>query len=136
MIQNFINGIKSKISAVGEAVSSVAQKAASFLHFSEPDEGPLSNFHTFAPDMMKLFAEGIEDNGDLIDDAFNKTLGFAMPTVSDSTGSIAGAAVGGARELVLNITELIDGSVLARNQYRYNLDEADRHGGNLINAYA
>lgn len=136
LIQNFINGIKSKISAVGEAVSSVAQKAASFLHFSEPDEGPLSNFHTFAPDMMKLFAEGIEDNGDLIDDAFNKTLGFAMPTVSDSAGSIAGAAAGGARELVLNITELIDGSVLARNQYRYNLDEADRHGGNLINAYA
>lgn len=136
LIQNFINGIKSKISAVGEAVSSVAQKAASFLHFSEPDEGPLSNFHTFAPDMMKLFAEGIEDNGDLIGDAFNKTLGFAMPTVSSGAGSIAGAAAAGAREIVFNVTELIDGSVLARNQYRFNLDEADRHGGNLINAYA
>ena len=77
LIQSFINGITSMISGVVNAVSGVAKKVASFLHFSEPDEGPLSNFHTYAPDMMKLFASGIRKNSDLLEDAFNDSLGFA-----------------------------------------------------------
>lgn len=60
MIQSLIDGIKSMIGAVGEAVMEVANTIASYLHFSEPDKGPLSNFHTFMPDMMKQLAEGME----------------------------------------------------------------------------
>lgn len=60
MIQGLIDGIKSMIGAVGDAVMEVAETIASFLHFSEPDKGPLSNFHTFMPDMMKQIAEGME----------------------------------------------------------------------------
>ena len=107
------------------------------MHFSEPEKGPLSNFHTFAPDMMKLFAKGITDNEDVIENAFNKSLNIAQPTMGSAhTGGFGGGFGENARELVLNITEVIDGSVLARNQYRYNLDEIDRHGNSLINAYA
>lgn len=60
MIQSLIDGIRSMIGAVGDAVAEVAETIASFIHFSEPDKGPLSNFHTFMPDMMKQLAEGME----------------------------------------------------------------------------
>lgn len=62
MIQSFINGIKSKVSDLTGELEATAEEIAAFLGFSEPEKGPLSNFHTFAPDMMDLFAKGIEDN--------------------------------------------------------------------------
>ena len=60
MIDNLIEGIKSKITAVGEAVASVAETIKSFFHFSEPDKGPLSDFNSWMPDMMHQMAEQIE----------------------------------------------------------------------------
>lgn len=62
MIQSFINGIKEKVGALSDEIEAVAEDIAAFLGFSEPDKGPLSNFHTFAPDMMDLFTKGIRDN--------------------------------------------------------------------------
>lgn len=62
LMDNFIGGIKEKWEALKNTVSDVAQSVKDFLGFSEPKEGPLSNFHTYAPDMMDLFAEGIKDN--------------------------------------------------------------------------
>jgi len=60
MIQSLIDGIESMVDKVGDAIEGVAEKIAEFIHFSEPDKGPLSNFHTFMPDMMKQLAAGIE----------------------------------------------------------------------------
>lgn len=62
MIDSFIQGIKDKVGALGEELEATAEEIAAFLGFSEPEKGPLSNFHTFAPDMMDLFAKGIRDN--------------------------------------------------------------------------
>ena len=62
LIDSFVEGIKSKIRAVTDAVSDVAGEVADFLGFSEPERGPLSDFHTFAPDMMDLYSRGIRDN--------------------------------------------------------------------------
>ena len=76
MIQNFTNGIKSKVSGVVSAVSGIASKVKSFLGFSEPEEGPLSNFSTYAPDMMKLFAKGIKDNEHLVTDQIRSSFDF------------------------------------------------------------
>lgn len=56
------NGIKNAVNTVKDAVSSVASKIKSWLGFSEPEEGPLSDFHTFMPDMLDLMADGIKDN--------------------------------------------------------------------------
>ncbi len=72
MIQNFINGIKNLASSVGDAVSGVASSIKSILGFSEPEKGPLSNFHTFAPDMLELFAEGITNNRTVITDTMTR----------------------------------------------------------------
>lgn len=71
LIQNFIQGIKDKLGALKTAVKGVASTIKSFIGFSEPDLGPLSDFHTYAPDMMELFSKGIRDNLDLVRNAAN-----------------------------------------------------------------
>lgn len=60
MISNLIEGIKSKISGVGEAIGGVASMIASHIHFSEPDVGALRHFNSWMPDMMKQMADQIE----------------------------------------------------------------------------
>ena len=62
MIDNFVQGIRNGIGAVGDAVESVADTIRDFIGFSEPELGPLSNFHTFAPDMIDLWNETLEDS--------------------------------------------------------------------------
>lgn len=69
LIDNFVAGITGAIGKVVSAASSVAGAVASILGFSEPEEGPLSNFHTYAPDMMQLFADGIMQNIGLVKNA-------------------------------------------------------------------
>lgn len=61
IIQGIVDGIRSTIGLVGDAVKGVADKIKSFLGFSEPEDGPLSNFHTYMPDMIELMAKGISD---------------------------------------------------------------------------
>ena len=87
MIINFTNGILAWIKKPIEAVKGLASKIRNFLGFSEPEEGPLSNFHTYAPDMMKLFAQGIKDNQGLITDAIGNAFAFG-PSM---TGNAANA---------------------------------------------
>lgn len=62
LIDNMVLGIKDKINAVKDAVKGVADKIKGFLGFSEPEEGPLSNFHTYMPDMIDLMKKGINEN--------------------------------------------------------------------------
>ena len=68
---NFASGIRSAIGAVASAASRIASTVASYLHFSEPDVGALSNFHTFMPDMMSEMAMGIKDNAYLVENALS-----------------------------------------------------------------
>lgn len=82
LIDNFVGGIKSKISAVTSAVSRIASTVKSFLGFSEPEKGPLSNFHTYAPDMMDLFIKGIRDNEKKLTDQIEKTFDFGERTIT------------------------------------------------------
>lgn len=77
LIQNFISGIQQKWEDLKNKVKGVAETVKNFLGFSEPKEGPLSNFHTYAPDMMALFAKGITDNQGLITDAIGSAFNFA-----------------------------------------------------------
>lgn len=89
LIKNFIDGIKEKISALKDTVSNVAQTVKDFLGFSEPKKGPLSNFHTYAPDMMELFASGILANKKTVQNALEDAL-FFPPNVSGSYADLAG----------------------------------------------
>lgn len=66
LIKNFMDGISSKAKALGDKVAGIANDIKGFLGFSEPEKGPLSDFHTYAPDMMNLFAEGVRDNAGML----------------------------------------------------------------------
>ena len=59
IIQGIVDGIKSAIGWIGDAVSGVVSTIKGFLGFSEPEEGPLSDFHTYMPDMIDLMTKGI-----------------------------------------------------------------------------
>ena len=82
LIQNFINGLLAKWNALKQTVSNVAQTVKDFLGFSEPKKGPLSNFHTYAPDMMDLFIKGIRDNEKKLTDQIEKTFDFGERTIT------------------------------------------------------
>ncbi len=69
LCRNIAGGIDTGLSWVRSAASSVASGISSYLHFSEPDVGPLSRFHTFMPDMLKLMAAGIRENAGLAENA-------------------------------------------------------------------
>lgn len=103
MINNFINGIKGMIGAVGDAVGGIANKVKSLIGFSEPEDGPLSNFHTFAPDMMNLFAKGIRDNEDMLQDTVSDAFNFKpeiMADVNSANMKLAGAGGNGGQFVI------------------------------------
>lgn len=58
MVKGIANGIRNAIHHVTSAVSDVANKIKSFLHFSRPDEGPLAEYESWMPDMV----EGLSDS--------------------------------------------------------------------------
>lgn len=59
MMSNISSGISGAIGKVRSAASNVAGVIRSILHFSEPDIGPLSDFHTYMPDMIDMMTSGI-----------------------------------------------------------------------------
>ena len=59
MIQGIADGIKSAIHKVTSAVSDVADKIKSFLHFSRPDEGPLAEYESWMPDMVAGLSDSL-----------------------------------------------------------------------------
>ena len=103
MVMGIVNGIKSCIGAVGNAVSSVADKIRSFLHFSVPDEGPLTDYESWMPDFMKGLAKGIEHSRGIIKSAMKNV--SADMVVSPHAEVTATASDGGVSQT--DLTELI-----------------------------
>ena len=89
LISNFIDGLLAKWNKLKNTVSDIAGSIADFLGFSEPKKGPLSNFHTYAPDMMQLFAQGIRENERVVTDQIQKSFDFRNSIVDgmDFVGS-------------------------------------------------
>lgn len=84
MIGNLIEGIKSKFSDLVDTIGEVADTIAEYIHFSEPDVGPLSNFHTFMPDMIDMMVNGI-----------NQGIPKLQKAMGGMTGSMASSMQGG-----------------------------------------
>ena len=96
-IGGIVNGIKSMIGKVGDAVSSVADKIRSFLHFSVPDEGPLTDYESWMPDFIGGLAKGIEKSRGMIEQAMQGVTGDMMitPRVMAASGGYSGSGVNG-----------------------------------------
>lgn len=90
IIGGLIGGIGERIDDLVTTVSGVAGKIAGFLGFSEPDFGPLSNFHTFMPDMMELMAQGIKDNTWRVESAITGVAGTVANATSADYSPITG----------------------------------------------
>lgn len=89
MVQNLIDGIQSKIEAVKAKVSELAGAIASYIHFTEPDVGPLSNFHEFMPDMIDLMVKGIDQGIPRLQSAMNGLAGSMVPQLQNGANSVA-----------------------------------------------
>lgn len=80
IISGLVQGIQNGISMVEGAVSSVASSIRDFIGFSEPERGPLSDFHTYMPDMYDMLEEGIEEGAPEFEATLNRSL--AMPSLA------------------------------------------------------
>ena len=124
IIQNFIDGILSKWNSLKSTVSDVASTVKSYLGFSEPEVGPLSNFHTFAPDMMELYAKGINDNIGLVENSvenvskniagsFSADVGYNLPDIAGYAADLSASMTASAStEIIVPVN--IDGREVAR----------------------
>lgn len=131
LLDGFIDGLRSMWSSFTGAVSDIAQYIKDNLGFSEPVDGPLSGprgFHTFAPDMIDLWNEGIYDNLDEVQRSAQDmagTMASGLQSGLDYTGplnNISGqlANLGNGSDRVINLYMGNDrlGTAIARNNQR------------------
>lgn len=122
LIQNFIDGIKSKYESVKTTIKGVANVVKDRIGFSEPKTGPLADFHTYAPDMMELFASGIRQNMDIVRSAVDSIAttidaGARGGTVINQGGAniVINARDGqSAREIAQEVADIINGDVQSK----------------------
>ena len=109
LIMGIVNGIRSAIGAVADAARSVADAIRSVLHFSVPDEGPLTDYESWMPDFMKGLARGIEKSRRLVSDAMKDVASGMVLSPTIQAGSAGVAAVNGAEEtsLIQRLTEAL-----------------------------
>ena len=110
LIMGIVNGIKNCISAVSNAVTSVADAIRSVLHFSVPDEGPLTDYESWMPDFIGGLAKGIEKSRGMIKDAMNDVAGDMVlsPTV-EAAGAGSAAGGSGMADVLSAIRESLSG---------------------------
>ena len=92
IVDNIVNGITGAVGKVGEAVKGVADKIKSFLGFSEPEDGPLSDFHTYMPDMIDLMTQGIASGKERVRSAVEEIAAGMSDgmNLEDNSGSVTG----------------------------------------------
>ena len=118
LIMGIVNGIKSCISAVGDAVSAVADKIKSFLHFSVPDEGPLTDYESWMPDFMKGLANGIEKSKGMVTKAMDSLSADMVisPQVNRTQMAMAGGGAVSSADLSSLVSAIRD-AVSGVNSY-------------------
>ena len=122
-INGIADGIRSAIGNVINAVSDVADKIRSFLHFSVPDEGPLTDYESWMPDFMSGLAKGIEKSRGMVKKAVSgvasdlmlqpQAAAFQMQGGRDSSGdSSVSELLGGLREMLSGLQEMAGGGTI------------------------
>ena len=101
LVQGFIDGIYAMWDNLTSTASNLAGAIRDYLGFSEPEKGPLSNFHTFAPDMVKLFAQGIRESEHFLTDQVASSFDLRDQIIGPETGAAttASAATGAAAQV-------------------------------------
>ena len=106
IVNGIVNGIRSCIGAVANAVTDVANTIRAHLHFSVPDEGPLTDFESWMPDFMSGLAEGIERSRGMVKAAVNGVAAdmVVSPQLAVADGGVmTGAGMSGGADLTAGI---------------------------------
>jgi len=95
LISNIINGITSMVSRLWDTVSNVAHTIAGFLGFHSPTElGPGRDADKWAPNFIKMYAEGITGNINIIESAVNTVASKLSGITATPSLAVAGGTAG------------------------------------------
>lgn len=137
IIDSIVSGITGAVGKVGEAVKGVADKIKSFLGFSEPEDGPLSDFHTYMPDMIDLMTQGIQAGKDKVKGAIGELAqGMSVgvdaevsPDMPDVGSLLANGIAAGKAKLTEFLKPLADGlSIPIKTEAPTNNEEQPKGG--------
>lgn len=125
-INGIARGIRNAIGAVTSAVSNVASKIRSFLHFSVPDEGPLTEYESWMPDFMKGLAKGINQSKKIVTDAVSKLSAEMVITpdipntlqgVNQALGTVNVGSTGSNADIISAVNDLSNRMIDIMSQY-------------------
>ena len=149
MVSNFNSGVRSKFDDARSTSNELAEIVGGPIKFSEPDVGPLSNFHTFAPDMIDLWCKGIKDKLGSVDNSSDSMVNRIKEGFTKALDYVSSLIDGGmSDELTIrpimdlseiqNGTKLLDSMLANRNGYPIygtaNLTSSAAYGMRTLNS--
>lgn len=124
---DFINGLRDGIMAgiqgIKNAVKGVADSIRSMLHFSVPDEGPLTDYESWMPDFMGGLAKGITDNKGIVLGRIKELAGGIQVLMSAATANASARTAGITNNRTSNVTQ----NVSIANSYSGGSMEAQKN---------
>ncbi len=127
LISNMVRGFKENLGKLKDGVKGIASTIASYIHFSVPDEGPLSDFDKSGGDMIDVFTQGMYSQMGTLKTALNRTAGVIangmQPDYTMQLAGISGQLAGlGNQQIVIpvNIGGTRLDTVIARSQNNTN----------------
>lgn len=108
-IQGFVDGIRSMISSVIDAVKGIANTVAEWLHFSRPEKGPLREYERWMPDMIDGMVSGIKANeyklsnavGSMASGAAGASAGTLNATYNMTVNGVAGQDINALSNIIM-----------------------------------
>lgn len=127
MLNGFINGIKGGFGELADAAKDIGDTIKSYLHFSVPDQGPLTDYETWMPDFMQGLSNGITANKFKVANAIkgltsDMSVGIkAMPVLNNLQQSTKPQLIPQAinADKNINLSMNVDGKVWAQASLKY-----------------
>lgn len=114
-MQQFASGLTSAIGNVTNAVSNAAGQVANFLQHKSPAKyGPLADDDKWMPNMMSMFAQGIDHNIPLLQNASVRAAGGIGGIASAPSTSRLGSTSAGGSGGMSTVNLVLDGNVLGQ----------------------
>lgn len=131
LIKQFTGGLLDGFPDLRSAVKGAAEIVKRMLHFSKPDEGPLADFDTYAPDMMRLFAQGIRDYEPLVRSQLQQSLPDLTVNATGTQPQTIPTGLARGESRTQTIIMQVDRTQFARLVHELNNEETQRIGVKL-----
>lgn len=135
IVEGIWAGIKSLGNWLGSKVSGFFGSIVDGVKESLGIHSPSRVFAGIGENMAQGVGEGWDKEFDSIRDGIEGSVNFSTGTTKASSPGMGGMT-SDSREFVINFTNELDGAVLSRKTYRYNMRENELRGGSLVEVYA